>query len=162
MAELARLHGSFLAGEVGELAGVSGNTIGQWARRGLIRSSQSDAEPRRYSVEDIAEATVVAELLKRGVRHLDVHRASERLARRYGRWPLSDASLGTIIEDGGRPRIVLLEREGVYELVLTRLAADGRAAAGRRRARAAAPRPLSQRSTARRVRRVSRPPRRGW
>ena len=117
MAQDPRLHGSFLAGEVGELAGVSGNTIGQWARRGLIRSSQSDTEPRRYSVEDIAEATVVAALLGRGVRHLDVHRASERLAPRYGRWPLSDARLGTIIEDGGRPRIVLLDREGVYELV---------------------------------------------
>ena len=117
MAATPRLHGSFLAGEVGELAGVSGNTIGQWARRGLIRSSQSDGEPRRYAVEDIAEATVVAELLARGVRHLDVHRASERLAQRFGRWPLSDAPLGTIIEDGGRPRIVLLEREAVYELV---------------------------------------------
>jgi hypothetical protein len=111
------LHGSFLAGEVGELAGVSGNTIGQWARRGLIRSSQSDGEPRVYAVEDIAEATVVAELLERGVRHLDVHRASERLAPRFGPWPLSDAPLGTIVEDGGRPRIVLLEREAVYELV---------------------------------------------
>ena len=117
MAATPRLHGSFLAGEVGELAGVSGNTIGQWARRGLIRSSQSDGEPRRYAVEDIAEATVVAELLGRGVRHLDVHRASERLAPRFGPWPLSDAPLGTIIEDGGRPRIVLLEREAVYELV---------------------------------------------
>ena len=117
MAEPPRLHGSFLAGDVGELAGVSGNTIGQWARRGLIRSSRSDGEPRVYAVEDIAEATVVAQLLGRGVRHADVHRASERLARRYGRWPLSDATLGTIVEDGGRPRIVLLEREGVYELV---------------------------------------------
>ena len=55
---------------------MSGTTIGQWARRGLIRSSQSDGEPRVYSVEDIAEATVVAELLARGVRHADVHRAS--------------------------------------------------------------------------------------
>ena len=117
MAERPRLHGSFLAGDVGELAGVSGNTIGQWARRGLIRSSQSDGEPRLYAVEDIAEATVVAELLGRGVRHLDVHRASERLAPRCGLWPLSDAPLGTIVEDGGRPRIVLLERESVYELV---------------------------------------------
>ena len=112
-----RAHGTFLAGEVGELAGVSGTTIGQWARRGLIRSSQSDGEPRVYAVEDIAEASVVAELLARGVRHVDVHRASERLARRYGRWPLSDAPLGTIVEDGGRPRIVLHERDGVYELV---------------------------------------------
>jgi MerR HTH family regulatory protein len=117
VAERPRLHGSFLAGDVGELAGVSGNTIGQWARRGLIRSSQSDGEPRLYAVEDIAEATVVAELLGRGVRHLDVHRASERLAPRCGLWPLSDAPLGTIVEDGGRPRIVLLERESVYELV---------------------------------------------
>jgi hypothetical protein len=117
VAERPKTHGSFLAGEVGELAGVSGNTIGQWARRGLIRSSQSDGEPRLYAVEDIAEATVVAELLGRGVRHVDVHRASERLAPRFGAWPLSDAPLGTIIEDGGRPRIVLLERESVYELV---------------------------------------------
>jgi MerR-like DNA binding protein len=117
VAERPKTHGSFLAGEVGELAGVSGNTIGQWARRGLIRSSQSDGEPRLYAVEDIAEATVVAELLGRGVRHVDVHRASERLAPRFGTWPLSDAPLGTIIEDGGRPRIVLLERESVYELV---------------------------------------------
>ena len=112
-----RAHGSFLAGEVGELAGVTGNTVGQWARRGLIRSSQSEGEPRVYSIEDINEASVVAELLARGVRHLDVHRASERLAKRYGRWPLSDAPLGTIIEDGGRPRIVLRERDAVYELV---------------------------------------------
>jgi hypothetical protein len=112
-----RVHGRFLAGEVGDLAGVSGTTIGQWARHGLIRSSQSEGEPRVYSIEDINEATVVAELLARGVRHLDVHRASERLAEKYGRWPLSDAPLGTIIEDGGRPRIVLRERDAIYELV---------------------------------------------
>ena len=108
-----RPHGRFLAGEVGELAGVSGNTIGQWARWGYIRSSQSDGEPRVYSVEDIAEAVVVSELLGRGVRHADVRRAVARLK---GTWPLSDAPLGTIA-DGGRPRIVLHERDGVYELV---------------------------------------------
>src|SRR5215210_242734 len=83
----------------------------------LIRSSQSDGEPRVYAVEDIAEASVVAELFARGVRHRDGHRAPERLARRYGPWPLSDAPLGTIVEDGGRPRIVLHERDGIYELV---------------------------------------------
>ena len=36
-----KLHGHFLAGEVGEMAGVSGNTIGQWARWGYIKASQS-------------------------------------------------------------------------------------------------------------------------
>src|SRR5918997_264882 len=61
-----KAHGEFLAGDVGELAGVTGNTVGQWARRGLIDSSQSDGEPRVYSVEDINEASVVAELLARG------------------------------------------------------------------------------------------------
>ena len=71
-----RAHGSFLAGEVGELAGVSGNTIGQWARWGYIRASQSGGDPHVYSVEDIAEASVVAELIGRGVRHADVHRAT--------------------------------------------------------------------------------------
>jgi len=59
----ARPHGSFLAAEAGELAGVSGTTIGQWARRGLIRSSVSDEEPRVYSVEDVTEAAMVHTLL---------------------------------------------------------------------------------------------------
>ncbi|MDP9346463.1 MAG: helix-turn-helix domain-containing protein, partial [Actinomycetota bacterium] len=77
-----RPHGSFLAGEAGELAGVSGTTLGQWARRGLIRSSVSDGEPRRYAVEDVAEAAVVRALLARGVRHADVHGAIARLGRR--------------------------------------------------------------------------------
>jgi DNA-binding transcriptional MerR regulator len=107
-----RAHGRFLAAEVGELAGVSGTTIGQWARRGYIRSSQSDGEPRVYSVEDINEAAVVSELLRRGVRHADVRRAIDRLK---GRWPLSDAPLGTI-RNSGRPRIVLREGDEIYEL----------------------------------------------
>ena len=76
-----RVHGHFLAAEVGELAGVSGTTIGQWARWGYIRSSGSDAEPRVYSVEDVAEAAIVGELLRRGVAHADVRRAIARLRR---------------------------------------------------------------------------------
>ena len=78
-----KLHGSFLAGEVGELAGVSGTTIGQWARWGYIRASQSAGDPHVYSVEDVAEAAIVSELLGRGVRHADVRRAIDRL-RCYG------------------------------------------------------------------------------
>src|ERR671938_374981 len=86
----AKVHGHFLAGEVGELAGVSGNTIGQWARWGYIRASQSAGDPHVYSVEDVAEAAIVRALLARGVRHRDVRRASERLDRtRYREGPPS-------------------------------------------------------------------------
>ena len=103
-----RAHGRLLAAEVGELAGVSGTTIGQWARRGYIRSSQSDGEPRVYSVEDVAEAAIVADLLARGVRHADVRRTVDRLRGDYGAWPLSEARLA-VTSDTGRPRIVLRE-----------------------------------------------------
>jgi len=109
----ARPHGRFLAGEAGELAGVSGTTIGQWARRGLIRSSISDDEPRVYSVEDVTEAAVVRGLLDRGIRHGDVHRLIARLSD-YGRWPLSEAALATTTEPV--PRVVLREDGGDWVL----------------------------------------------
>jgi DNA-binding transcriptional MerR regulator len=109
----ARPHGRFLDSEAGELAGVSGTTIGQWARRGLIRSSISDDDPRVYSVEDVAEAAVVRALLERGIRHAEVHRLVERL-NRYGPWPLSEAALATTTD--GAPRIVLREDEGDWIL----------------------------------------------
>jgi DNA-binding transcriptional MerR regulator len=92
---MAAVHGHFLAKDVGELAGVSGTTIGQWARWGYIRASVSAGEPHVYSVEDLAEATIVGELLSRGVSHADVRRAIERLRGEYGDWPLSEAPLGT-------------------------------------------------------------------
>src|SRR4051794_9653555 len=103
----ARPHGRLVAREAGALAGVSGTTIGQWARWGLIRSSQSDEEPRVYSVEDAAEAVIVAEVIERGVSHADVHGAIRRL-KGYGRWPLSEARLATTFE-AGRTRIALHE-----------------------------------------------------
>jgi DNA-binding transcriptional MerR regulator len=114
MAPRAKPHGHFLAGEAGELAGVSGNTIGQWARWGYIRSSQSEGEPRVYSVEDVAEAAMVRALLERGVGHAQVRRAIERLDG-YGDWPLSEAPLATTVQPG-RPRIVLREDDGDYAL----------------------------------------------
>jgi DNA-binding transcriptional MerR regulator len=104
-------HGHFLAGEAGELAGVSGNTIGQWARWGYIRSSQSEGEPRVYSVEDVVEAAIVHALLERGVRHREVRRAIGRLDT-YGDWPLSEAPLATTAEG----RIVLRENGRTYAL----------------------------------------------
>jgi DNA-binding transcriptional MerR regulator len=87
---------------VGALAGVTGNTIGQWARWGYIRASRSTGDPHVYSVEDAAEAALVHELLERGVSHAQVRRAIGQLP---GRWPLTDAALATTAE--ARPRIVL-------------------------------------------------------
>jgi hypothetical protein len=107
-------HGQFLAGEVGELAGVSGVAIGQWARWGYIRASQSTGDPHVYSVEDVAEAVIVGTLLERGVRHAHVRRAVAAL-HRYGPYPLSEARLATT--PGSRPLIFLCEDDGVYALV---------------------------------------------
>jgi DNA-binding transcriptional MerR regulator len=70
--------------------GVTGNTIGQWARWGYIRASQSQGDPHVYSVEDVAEAAMVHELLAHGVSHAQVRRAIAHLP---GTWPLSDAQL---------------------------------------------------------------------
>ena len=92
---------------------MSGTTIGQWARRGLIRSSVSDDEPRVYSVEDVAEAAMVGALLARGIRHADVHRLIDRL-NGYGTWPLSEAELAVTTD--GSPRIVLRDDDGDWVL----------------------------------------------
>ncbi len=54
--------GIYWAVEVGQLAGVSRRTVGQWARHGYIRSSRSTTSPRVYSFQDVAEAIVVHEL----------------------------------------------------------------------------------------------------
>jgi DNA-binding transcriptional MerR regulator len=128
----SRPHGRLLAGEAGALAGVSGTTIGQWARWGYIASSQSAADPRVYSVEDVAEAVIVAQLLERGVSHADVRSAVKRLGG-YGAWPLSEAELATTVE-AGRPRIALREdgewlvlgRRGWQASAEPRRALDGR------------------------------------
>ena len=112
MASNAKPHGELSAGAVGELAGVTGNTIGQWARWGYIRASQSAGDPHVYSVEDVAEASIVSELLERGVRHRDVRRAIAHLGE-YGDWPLSEAPLATTPEG----RLLLLKENGdIYAL----------------------------------------------
>jgi len=109
---VAKVHGHLSAGDAGELVGVTGNTIGQWARWGYIRASQSSGDPHVYSVEDVAEAAVVRALLDRKVRHRNrmVRRAIAHLAE-YGDWPLSEAPLA--VADG---RLVLNERDGAFAL----------------------------------------------
>ena len=115
VARSARPHGRFLAAEVGELAGVSGTTIGQWARRGYIRASRDTGDPHVYSVEDVAEAAVVRALLDRGVRHAEIRRVIAALRGDSGDWPLSAVALATTTEDG-RPRVVLRSGDGVFAL----------------------------------------------
>jgi DNA-binding transcriptional MerR regulator len=102
-----RAHGRLLAADVGELVGVSGTTIGQWARRGYIRSSQGEAEPRVYAVEDVAEAAVVRALLERGVRRAEIRRVVAQLRHDAGAgaWPLVAVRLATAA-NGGRPRLL--------------------------------------------------------
>ena len=85
--------------------GVTGNTIGQWARWGYIRASQSQGDPHVYSVEDVAEAAMVHALLEHGVSHAQVRRAIAHLP---GTWPLSDAQLA-VSED----RQIVLDRRFV-------------------------------------------------
>ena len=118
-------HGRFRAGEVGELAGVSGTAIGQWARWGYVSSSVRDREPRVYSLEDVEEARVVGELLRHGVRHAEVRRAVRALRDLdpERRWPLAGARLGV----HGR-NVVLRTGGGDYELTRRgwqRLVSDG-------------------------------------
>jgi DNA-binding transcriptional MerR regulator len=112
---MARAHGALRAGDVGELVGVSGTTIGQWARRGYIRSSQREDEPRVYSVEDVAEASLVHALLDRGVRRPDIRRAVDRLRASGRPWPLTTARIAVTL-DGARARLLLHEDGGWHEL----------------------------------------------
>jgi uncharacterized protein (DUF433 family)/DNA-binding transcriptional MerR regulator len=101
-------HGHYLAGEVGVLAGVSGDRIGQWARWGHIRSSRSQREPRVYSFEDVAEAMIVHELEELGADLPSIRRAVERLReRQHVGWPLQHnrgrlgAANGSVVEFEG-------------------------------------------------------------
>lgn len=107
--------GHYFAHEVGQLAGVSGNKIGQWARRGYIRSSQSDTIPRVYSFQDVAEAMIVHELLELHVPHREVLSTITVLREQHGqRWPLQSVELLTTLAvpiNGRRPLARLIVRD---------------------------------------------------
>lgn len=89
--------------------------MGQWARRGYIRSSVSPRQPRIYSFHDVAEAMVVHELLDRGVKHRDIRRAIAALKGTYGDWPLTEAPLATAPGEG-RARVVLQQPDASYDV----------------------------------------------
>lgn len=114
--------GHYLAHEVGRLAGVSGHTIGQWARNGYIRPSQSVGPPHVYSFQDVAEAILVHELLERGVSYDEVKATIQTLRERYGEdWPLTRAEqqLATLQGDKGeqrRARVLAEDLDGLYDI----------------------------------------------
>lgn len=113
----------YLAHEVGRLAGVSGHTVGQWARHGYIRPSQSTGPPHVYSFQDVAEAILVHELLERGVPYGEIRATISALRELYGEdWRLtrSEPHLATIPSDArsgrGRARVIAEETDALYDL----------------------------------------------
>jgi uncharacterized protein (DUF433 family)/DNA-binding transcriptional MerR regulator len=87
---------------LGALAGVSGNTIGQWARNDLIRPTISRGLPSNlYSFFDAAEAIAVRWLRDNGRTYKQIHNAIEgarrddkRAGKKHAAWPLSSSKLG--------------------------------------------------------------------
>ena len=115
MGEVVQLppRGHYLAGEVGRLAGVSGEKIGQWARYGYIQASQSKSgqSPLVYSFQDVAEAILVHDLYLNEISYEDIKEAIRWLRERYGDWPLQRAKLATM-----PGRVVAQEGEKVYDI----------------------------------------------
>lgn len=106
--------GHYLANEAGALAGVSGGTIGQWARNGYITASQSRPGdfPLVYSYQDVAEAMIVHELLDEGASHEEVKAAINNLREESGgSWPLTHGGVSTV---GGS--VVVRRGEARYEV----------------------------------------------
>ncbi len=101
--------GFYSAAEVGRLAGVSGNTIGQWKRWNYIRASREDAAyPHVYAYQDIGEAMIAHALVNENVPRREIRQAVQALRDAYGYdWPLSQADL--VVTDYGR-------REGRQEV----------------------------------------------
>lgn len=114
MTEGVRPRGYYLAHEAGLLAGVSGDRIGQWARRGYIKSSVSTRIPRVYSFQDVAEAIAVHELLLRQVPLAKIKRAVVTLRSQYGDWPLTQAPIMTMTTRGGKGAGLILEGDDGY------------------------------------------------
>jgi uncharacterized protein (DUF433 family) len=116
MSERPKPRGWYLAHGAGLLAGVSGETIGSWARYGYIRSSWSPNIPRVYSFQDVAEAIVVHELLDRGVPHSEIRTGVETLRADYGDWPLQWAPIATTARKVVGAHIVRKQGDQAWEL----------------------------------------------
>lgn len=100
----------------GALAGVSGLSIGQWARHRLIQPTVYEGRPvNLYSYFDVAEALVVRWMLDEGVSHRDIRLALDRVRDDHPRWPLLRSDLGVArLSVDDRARLVRRDAPGVY------------------------------------------------
>ena len=111
---------------LGALAGVSGNTIGQWARNSLIQPTVAKGLPSNlYSFFDAAEAIAVRWLLDEGFTYKQIHNAiegarreDERAGKKHAAWPLSRSKIGlgraTADTEHDHGSIVLRNRQEGY------------------------------------------------
>lgn len=99
----------YRAHEVGRLAGVDGDRVGQWARWGHIRASVSQGDPHVYAFADAADALAVRILIDAGVTLKRIRAAVVHLG---GEHPLAD---GLHVVDGR----MAVERAGGLEDVFT-------------------------------------------
>ncbi len=117
IAERPEQLGVFSPRRAGQLAGVGGDQIGQWARHGLIRPTIYHGRPaNRYAFYDVAEAIVVRWLHDQGFSYEEIHTAIETAGTEYRSWPLLEAPLGVardaVTDDRGV--IALRAPEGHY------------------------------------------------
>lgn len=111
--------GFYSAAEVGRLAGVSGNTIGQWNRHHYIKASRRRSfYPHIYSYQDIGEAMIVHDLIVHAISRRHIKRAIEELRAAYGYdWPLSHSDF--VVADFGddqRRSLVIRVDGGTYDV----------------------------------------------
>jgi uncharacterized protein (DUF433 family)/DNA-binding transcriptional MerR regulator len=110
--------GIYAAHRVGALAGVSGYTIGQWARNGLVRPTYYEGRPANlYAFNDVAEAIVIRWLLSKGFTYKQIHTAVDRASEEHPNWPLLRSPLGVAQHAvQGDPRGVIARRadDGTY------------------------------------------------
>jgi uncharacterized protein (DUF433 family) len=108
--------GVYTPRRAGHLAGVSGGSIGQWARHELITPTVYEGRPANlYSYFDVAEAIVVRWLLAHGIAHHEIRHALDEVREEYPRWPLLNAPLGIgqqSVDDSGS--LVRRDAAGAY------------------------------------------------
>jgi uncharacterized protein (DUF433 family)/DNA-binding transcriptional MerR regulator len=108
--------GVYTPRRAGALAGVSGRSIGQWARHGLIKPTVYKGRPANlYSYFDVGEAIVIRWLLDEGFLHLEIRSALDDVRADHPHWPLLNAPLGIgrqSVDDRGL--LVRHRDDGVY------------------------------------------------